>query len=244
MNRQMQEQCSLVHELLEAVGKLKRQFANDLVAMERGSFEEFAFIGCLNDVQRATFCDILKHLLFNIDVRFPNISTSIDTRIVQENTDRETLELDETISRRMRRKCPFLPPMGVFLIPDDLIKHGRINEYFVGGRFPEIERFAREIVERKEEIVRNVESSNDAHQASKPITLLDVFQILNRTSYPFLWDVVLRAVAVLPTTASCEQNFSRLKHKLHENMLKENAFCLLRMVQKHATIQFGGSQMQ
>ena len=99
-----------------------------------------------------------------------------------------------------------------------------------------------EIVAKKEEIVRRVQTSNDGRQRqTQTITLLDIFKVIDRRSYPYLWKVVVRTVTIMPTTVSCEQCFSCLKHRLHENMLKENAFCFLGMVHRHTAFQYGQS---
>lgn len=238
LNTQMQEQYSLVHETWESVQSLRRQLETDLVDMERGSFGKFTYVGDLDDVQRGTFVTVLKRLILNINIRFPCINTSIDTRLARHNTN-DALKLNESLLYRMRRSCPFMVLVGIFVFPDDLIKHQMVNEFFLGGRYPEIEAISREIVTKKDEIGRQVQTSYQTQQRPTPtITLLDVFKVIDRRNYPFLWEVVVKTLTILPTTVSCEQSFSCLKHRLHENMLKETAFCFLGMVQRHTEFQY------
>ena len=94
-----------------------------------------------------------------------------------------------------------------------------------------------------EEAIKNGENRtytrDEMGQSSmKPITLLDVFQVINRDNYPFRWNVTLKEVTIMPTTVSCEQQFSRLRHKLHNNMAKETAFAFMCMSQNRNRFTF------
>ena len=80
--------------------------------------------------------------------------------------------------------------------------------------------------------------NGDDKTTSKAITLLDVFKVINHNRYPYLWDVTLTALTILPTTVSCEQQFSRLRHKLHENMAKETSFAFLSRCQGRSIFSF------
>ena len=233
LNARMQEQNAQVHEVWESVLFLRQQFETDLHDMESGLFGKFTYVGGLNRAQRATFVSILKRFILNINIRFPCINTSVNKRIAGQNTNLEMLTLNQALLDHMRRACPFMLIAGVFLFPNDLIKHQMVNRFFIGGRYPEIDEISREILRKKDEILRTVQTSVQTRQGqTQTITLLDVFKVIDKSNFPFLWEVVVRTLAVLPTTVSCEQCFSRLKHRLHENMLKENAFCFLRMVQQ------------
>ena len=65
-------------------------------------------------------------------------------------------------------------------------------------------------------------------------TLIDVFKIIKKDEYPLLWKSVLLVLSFLPTTVACEQSFSRLKHKMHQNMDTENAFNVFQASQREA----------
>ena len=67
--------------------------------------------------------------------------------------------------------------------------------------------------------------------------MLDVFKVVNPNNFPFLWEVVLKMMSVMPTSASCEQSFSRLRNKMHENMMMETSF-LFRAVTRKNPIHF------
>ena len=65
---------------------------------------------------------------------------------------------------------------------------------------------------------------------------MDVFHVIEKGRYPVLWSLVVKAMSFMPTSASCEQSFSRLKHRLHENMKKTNAFNFLLTSQSNSVI--------
>ena len=126
--------------------------------------------------------------------------------------------------------------------PDEFIKERKVNEFFLSGNFPEIVRIMTDIVTHQEAIMDCCVSidngTGSAVMKRKTVTLFEVFKIVNRTNYPFLWDITLKAITILPTTVSCEQQFSRLRHKLHENMRKETSFAFLSMSQKRKEFSF------
>ena len=51
-----------------------------------------------------------------------------------------------------------------------------------------------------------------------PTNLMDLFSVIERQRYPLLWREVIKANTTLPTTVSCEQSFSVMKHTIHINM--------------------------
>ena len=108
-----------------------------------------------------------------------------------------------------------------------------VQPIFVSRSVPEIMQILTEIV-NNEEAIKSREnrtySLDEMGQSSmKPITLLDAFQVINRYNYLFLWNVTLKAVTIMPTTVSCERQFSRLRHKLHNNLAKEASFAFMCM---------------
>ena len=58
-----------------------------------------------------------------------------------------------------------------------------------------------------------------------PITpnLLDVFQLVRKTSFPRLWRFVVKTMTIMPTSVACEQSFSYFKRTRHINMGDETA---------------------
>ena len=115
--------------------------------------------------------------------------------------------------------------------PDDLLKKQQINPWFLNGKYPEIPLMAREILLRREEIEGNssqpINQTTDTKSGISVITLQQVFKTIEKDSFPFLWNVMIKTISFMPTSASCEQSFSCLKHRLHENMKKTTAINFL-----------------
>ena len=50
------------------------------------------------------------------------------------------------------------------------------------------------------------------------VSLHDIFMVIERGKYPLLWKEVMKIHTIIPTTVSCEQSFSVMKHSFHPNM--------------------------
>ena len=117
----------------------------------------------------------------------------------------------------------------MYLFQDDLIKKRLINPLFISGKYPEVPLMAREILDKEVMfIIKNGQSTEmtDSFIKTEILTLSDVFQKIEREKYPQLWNLT-RLISVTPTSTSCEQSFSCLKRRLHENMKKKTAFIFL-----------------
>ena len=55
-----------------------------------------------------------------------------------------------------------------------------------------------------------------------PISLDDVFSVLESRNYPLLWKEQMKAHTIMPTTVGCEQSFSVIKRCTHVNMKPES----------------------
>ena len=173
-----------------------------------------------------------------MDIRFPCPSFSIKKILAARNTNQTTLRLHQPFLQTICLDCPLLEVVGIFLFPDDLIKKREINPRFVSGKYPEIPLLATEILQSVEEIKNIILRRREDDSNMSIITLLDVFQILPRNRYPFLWHVTMRILSFMPTSASCEQCFSCLRRRLHENMAKTTVFNFLLTCQKHPWFHF------
>ena len=116
---------------------------------------------------------------------------------------------------------------------------GEKSTLFLGGSFPEVEIILKEIMgnERtRTEIMRRFK--DDQVDKDSPITLFDVFSVVEKTQFPILWEIVLRVLSSIPTSVSCEQSFCILKRRMPENMKKENGFLFDQMAKKQKVIEF------
>ena len=206
-----------------------------------GIFGEFDFVCQLCDFERKSFLNIMERLLLNMEIRFPCPSSSIDRRQTRQTFNRTTNNVDQRFLQSVKTNCPLFLTVGIYLFPDDFIRHRKINQFFLSGNFPEIIMITTDIVNNQEAILERARRNNigpGRDNEFATITLLDVFQVVNPENYPFLWDITMNAVTIFPTTVSCEQQFSRLRNRLHENMEKETSFQFMMMSQKRTVFEF------
>ena len=241
-NRALQEQYTILPDVWILVCHMKDLFSGDFRQMRNGCFVDFDYIERLNVVEKETFLHVLEKLLLNMEVRFPCPSTSIDIRQARQNVDHLTNTLNRGFFQSIRNSCPLFFSVGLFLFPDEFIRQRKINQFFISGNFPEINRILIEIINNQDDIVRRFQetqiNNESGGESLKTITLLDIFEFVNRENYPFLWEKTMNVLTMIPTTVSCEQYFSRLRRKLHENMSKETSFAFLAMSQRRNSFIF------
>ena len=230
VNSQLQQTYMTVPQAWWLIQKLKDSFSRDLNEISSGNYGNFTYLEGMNDCQKTTFKTILTSLLLNMDIRFACPSLSIDTRVAHRNVDPITQRLNKQFLQNVQRQCVLFEIVGLFLFPDDLIKKREINPLFISGKYPEVPLMARDILV-KEDIIKCKTRHSTQRTNGEPetyiITLSDVFKIIEKGNYPQLWNLTKRVMSVTPTSASCEQSFSCLKRRLHENMKKKTAFNFL-----------------
>ena len=230
VNSRLQEQYMTVPLAWCLVKQLRQDFSFDMDKISSGDYSNWRYLEKLNERQMTSFTVVLSELMLNMDIRFICPSLSIGTRLANRNIDETTGQLNPSFVRGVQRQCPLFELVGLFIFPDDLIKRREINPFFMSGKYPEVPLVAREIVE-KEEAIRRVAVYLTVRRGEGPQTVIytlhDVFQILEKDKYPGLWNLTRRVMSITPTSASCEQSFSCLKHRLHENMKKTTAFNFL-----------------
>ena len=145
-------------------------------------------------------------------MRFPRPSMSIDKRMARRHLDPTTGQLDPIFLRNVMMSCPVFEMVEIFLFPDELLKKQQIKPLFLSGRYPEIPLIAREMLSKKEaiqgEIQRTTIPTLEETNLAPTITLRDVFKTIRKESYPFLWNVVVKMLSFMPTSASCEQSLA------------------------------------
>ena len=228
-NTKLQERYLLLPHAWVMINKLKQDFIGSLEEIRSHTFSSFDYLTDLTEGQLLSFQTILNAFLLKMDVRFPCPSFSMDTRKTKHYIDQTLWRIDPTFTREVQKKCPLFELVGLFLFPNDLIRKREINPIFLSGKYPEIPSLACEIVEKENEIISAKNTSQNgqvAFETKHVITIIDVFVIIQREKYPLLWKTTLKTLSLLPTSVECEQSFSGLKHKMHQNMAKETAFNL------------------
>ena len=181
----------------------------------------------------------MEMMILNLDIGFPCPSLSIQTTVAKENLDPTTNMLDPSFTKRILMKCPFIVEVELFHLPGRFIKERQINPWFLRGELPEVQSFLKELAENERAIIDTTAPlGREVRDESQTIiTLLDAFKVVDRMKYPVLWDHALIIVSYTPTSVSCEQSFSILKRRLHENMKKENGFLLVEMAKEKKIIE-------
>ena len=188
----------------------------------------------------ATIPHVMEMLVLNLDIRFPCPSFSVETSLAKRKTDKPTCSLKPDFLKEIQMKCVFLMEVDLFEFPDCFIKTRQINPWFI-RQYPEVQRLLMEIVENERsifEMASKEKPENEDDHDGKGITLFDVFRVVDQTKYPFLWGTVLRVLSYTPTSVSCEQSFSILKRRMHQNMKKETAFMFVEMAKRNKVIEF------
>ena len=234
---QMQHQYTILPVIWTKIDRLKNEFVNCLREVQDRRFVRFPIFQNMDELQIATFENVLKRLILNMQVRFPCPSTGVDSRLARSHMDTRIGTLNETVLKSYMRRCPLFINVGIMLFPEDLIRRRSINTFFLSGHFPEIQQIAEEIIRKEALIIQRVNTSShhneDVDGRNTVITLLDVFKIISPNNYPFLWDVTLKTTTVMPTSVNCEQSFSRLRNKMHENMKQETSFHFMEITHKN-----------
>ena len=238
LNSTMQEEFATLPGLWHSVLNFKNKMKVYFDEMKRNCFEKFEYIMPLNDSQKETFLNVMEMTILNLDKRFPCPSMSIDTHMAKRNVNETTRTLDALFYKSVQMKCPFVMEIDLFNFPDQFIRERKINEWFL-RQFSEMDVLLKQIVENEKTIIEKAELSKLERQDvnTKCINLVDVFKVVDRTKFPVLWDIVLRVLSYTPTSVSCEQSFSILKRRMHENVKKENAFMFVEMAKRTKTIE-------
>ena len=120
-----------------------------------------------------------------------------------------------------------MPVLEFMTFPHDLILFGSFPNVFDGELRYEVLLMAEEIsVHRMEIFNRNQARRKLLSKAVEiemvmPISLTDVFSVLESRKFPLHWKEYLKTNVIMPTTVCCEQSFSVIKQSTHINMKPE-----------------------
>ena len=227
----MQGKFSLFTELWDGVCQLKTELANCLEAFENGDFSRIG-VGTLQQNEKETFIATIRATLTNMSVRFPCPSSSLNKRQLRNRVACREGSVDMRVVARAFTSCPLRLLFDVYIFPDEFLRDSTIKEYLLNSFNGEVRRLCIAMSGKKEAIMsdftdNSANTDTAADRRTRKITLDDVFQHINVSSFPLLWKSVLEVRAVNPTTVSCEQSFSCLKHSNHVNMKSENLCSLV-----------------
>ena len=226
VNTVFQERLSTTPQLWDIIVSLK---ANIQQMLTQTSFDPFSGLVSLNDLRSeatSAFHDVLRQLLHCLEKRFPVPSTSFDMkcrRNAQASNDAQHVR-EEFKSP----SCSVKPKLDFFAFPRNFIDNGSIPSVLDDEMKNEVQKMAKEITVHQNEIIRKNQARREAlsetvqFDMTMPISLADVFSVVDSGNYPLLWNEYLKANTIMPTTVCCEQSFSVMKRSTHINMKPES----------------------
>ena len=111
------------------VKSLKQEIQQHSARLSAGRFDSVPFLSAFNQIQKDSFLAIINALLFNMEMRFPCPSLSLDKRVANRHKNPEKGQLERRIISNTQQKCPINVVVGLFLFPDDWIKNRQINPF-------------------------------------------------------------------------------------------------------------------
>ena len=175
--------------------------------------------------EAAEFQNVLRWLKRCLDVRFPCPSTSLDMKGRQPTNARLASHFNQASRTPL---CSVLPLVQFFTFPHNIVHHIELFPSSCPQALKdEVERIVCEILTKSQQIIevynqRRLRLTEKAGiDVLTQVNLSDVFQVVKREAYPLLWGEMVKTLTVLPTTVSCEQCFSVVKHSIHVNMKAE-----------------------
>ena len=189
----------------------------------------FTFLSSLNQEQKQELVSVVQQLHESLNMRFPCPSTSCDKRRKSTTTTMPATK-DDT-----QERDPFLRHCSISALFDVLSFH-QSGETPTCSTHPhhrqlmlEIEMVGKEIEQHQE--IHGVLLEKNRHITSSvgyvvevQVSLQDVFHFVSKERYPILWRENVKMKTLIPTTVSCEQSFSLIKHTLHNNKSMKTVF--------------------
>ena len=164
-------------------------------------------------------------------MRFPCPSSSLNKRRLGDKRIVVDGEVDRGVLVRANLSCPLRLLDDVFIFPGEFLKNSTVKEHLLSAFEGEVSRLCSELIRMKKELrsffkVDSVDDEEEPHPNIPPITLDDIFHYVDQSNYPLLRKSVFEVRSINPTTVSCEQSFSCLKHSNHVTTKIDN-LCML-----------------
>ena len=228
----MQGKFALFTDLWDCVCQLKGELSSCLEAFANDDFSRLD-VASLSPTEKETFIATVRVAMMNMTVRFPCPSSSLNKRLLRTHVACRDGSVDVRAVSRAYASCPLRLLFDVYSFPDEFLRYSTIKEYLLREFNGEVRRLCIAMSGMRDAVLSvsnasstNTDSTSDNHTPRR-ITLNDVFQHINHSDFPLLWRSVLEVGAINPTTVSCEQSFSCLKHSCHVNMKSENLCSLV-----------------
>ena len=119
-----------------------------------GRFDDCGFVNWLDHDEKLTFINVMQQLL-NVEMRFPCPSSSIEPRLARQNVNSNSNTLNQQFRHNIRVNCPLFLTIGIFMFPDEFINQRKINDDFLLGRIPEIQRIVMDITNKEHTLIND-----------------------------------------------------------------------------------------
>ena len=172
----------------------------------------------LRKVQRdeiGQFAKILKSFILNLEVRFFDISASLNKKSIKKYLDYDRMVIEQGAPILDRVVCGVGPLLDVFYVKDVVVGahlNGPLANTGIGGEWRWLMRFVmrnRGVIMgvAEERLGRLSSRENDVRseiQAPTIPNIIDAFRVFPRERFPLLWRLVIRLLTIMPTTVACE----------------------------------------
>ena len=190
--------------------------------IENGNFGLFPFLRKVQRDEIGQFAKILKSFILNIEVRFFDISASLNKKSTKKYLDYDQMVIEQGAPILDRVVCGVGPLLDVFYMKDALVNahlNGPLADMGIGGEWGW---FMRDVLSHRDDVVMAAGERLGRLSAREqdvrivlgtPPTpsIIDSFRDLPREGFPLLRRLVIRLLTIMPTTFACEQSFSYLK---------------------------------
>ena len=222
VNTVFQKRLCTVSQMWDIVLSLKGKIASLIMQTRFPRSCELESLRGLSDPEVQDFEICLRQLFCSLETRFRYPSTSLDVKHGQNSI--VSFRLLEGRVRPNGPACSVLSTIMFISFPHFVIREQAFQTPFEEELRQEVQQIAGEIRRNKTRInsVNRQRSKMISEEVGMvvqmPISLDDVFSVLDSHRYPLLWRELIKANTIFPTTVSCEQSFSVIKHSAHINM--------------------------
>ena len=227
----MQSKYSLFTELWDRVCFLEIKLSN---CLDNFLNDDFSLVGLtsLTPTEKDDLVTTIQAAISNLNFRFPCPSTSLNKRRFGNTNDNGNQRVERRIVQRAYTSCPLRVLFDVYVFPCEFLRNSTVKQHLLSEYDGEVVRLCVQTSQMKDALLSSFKDKYNMEErgtdtTGTTINLGDVFQHVPQSHYPELWKCVLAVRAINPTTVSCEQSFSCLKHSHHVNMKMENLCSLV-----------------
>ena len=225
-NARMQAKNALFTELWDRVCRLRAKMAKCIASIKDDDFSSIG-VTSLSPAEKEAFVTSINVAIKNLQVRFPCASTSLNKRRLGDAIKMVDACVDRGILVRAQLSCNLRLLNDVYMFPGEFLRNTTVKQYLLSELDGEVNRLCARLFMMQKELrkifkIDAVESNDNIHHPDTHITLAGIFRYVDHSEFPLLWKSVFEVLCINPTTVTCEQSFSCLKHSNHVNTKIDN----------------------